>query len=127
MTYQQFENAFVRDALAAIDGWGNTESGLFVQRLGALMWRIRLGDADGPQVLFLRVSPSASYLEPYLNDPTDEEVAMLREAIVGDDGVVFPYLRGGRGRGALLRVRTAADLEVVRQAVVKREKTSRGA
>ena len=124
MPYEHFKDTFVRDAVEAIDGWGGPGTGLTIDQLGPSMRRIRLGGADGPQVLFLRVAPAATYLEPYLNDPSDEEVARLRAAIVSDDGVIFPYLRGGRGRGALLRVRTAEDLEAVRQAVTRRAEGS---
>ena len=124
MPYEHFKDTFVRDAVEAIDGWGGPGTGLTIDQLGPSMRRIRLGGADGPQVLFLRVAPAATYLEPYLNDPSDEEVARLRAAIVSDDGVIFPYLRGGRGRGALLRVRTAEDLEAVHQAVMRRAEGS---
>jgi hypothetical protein len=84
------------------------------------MWRIKLGGLDGPQVLFLRPAPAATYLEPYLNEPSDDEVVQLKARFTNPVDVGFPYLRGGRGRGALLRIRNEADLRAVREVVTGR-------
>ncbi|MBI3743519.1 MAG: hypothetical protein HY261_04450, partial [Chloroflexi bacterium] len=43
-----------------------------------------------------------------------------RSGFTNPGDVVFPYLRGGRGRGALTRVRNAKDLAAVRAVVQAR-------
>jgi hypothetical protein len=124
MPYEDFANPFVRQALVEIDTWGASGTGLTMEKLGRLMWRIKQGGADGPQVLFLRPAPGADHLEPYLAEPTDPEIALLKRRFASEPDVVFPYLRGGRGRGALLRVRNLSDLHALREVVLARGKAA---
>ncbi len=124
MPYEEFASPFVREALAEIDTWAASGTGLFMEKLGRLMWRIKQGGADGPQVLFLRPAPGADHLEPYLAEPASAEVALLKRRFSSEPDVVFPYLRGGRGRGALLRVRNPGDLHALRDVVLARGKAA---
>ena len=118
MAYDRFRDPFVRQALEAIDGWA--ADGLTVEHIGSMTWRVKAKGPDCDQDLFLRVTPSASYIEPYLAEPSDDEVATLRQRFASEADVIFPYLRGGRGRGALLRVRTIEDLAAAKDIVLKR-------
>ena len=119
MAYEKFQHPFVRDALAALDAWAG--DGLVVEHIGDRIWRVKARGADADQDVFVRATPSLPHLEPYLAEPSDEEVATLKQRFGSSDDVVFPYLRGGRGRGALLRVRRLEDLAVLREVVVRRK------
>ena len=54
------------------------------------------------------------------SEPTDDEVAMLKAGFSNAEDVIFPYLRGGRGRGALLRLRNESDLASLKAVLSKR-------
>lgn len=121
MADASLQDPFVRRALAEIEGWAGTlGSEVVVERVGAAIRRVKLHGSDSPQVLFLRFTPSATYLEPYFSEPTDDEVAMLKAGFSDAEDVIFPYLRGGRGRGALLRLRNESDLASLKAVLSKR-------
>ena len=115
------QDPFVQRALVEIEGWAGTlGSEVVVESVGAAIRRVKLHGPDSPQVLFLRLTPTATYLEPYFNEPTNDEVAALKAGFSDAEDVIFPYLRGGRGRGALLRLRNASDLVTLKAVLSQR-------
>ena len=81
------QDPFVQRALVEIEGWAGTlGSEVVVESVGAAIRRVKLHGPDSPQVLFLRLTPTATYLEPYFNEPTNDEVAALKAGFSDAEG-----------------------------------------
>lgn len=121
MSYDQFTNPFVRQAIEEIDRWG--AAGLTVENVLPLGRRVRIGGPGGPEALYFRTSSTADQIEMIVHSPTKEEVELVRARCSPDAKLRHPY---GRVLGLLVQVRTPQDLAVVRDLLAARAKGARG-
>jgi hypothetical protein len=106
-----------QQVLAAIDSWSAANASLVVEKLGLSWRRVRIGPG-GPQALNYRAT-AATHQEPFLDNVSEEEVALLRTQLGRPEAVVYPYGRS-TSMGALIRIRDLKELDAIRNVLIKR-------